>query len=262
MNKIILMIPCLINSICLNELNLENEQEVKCDCDFIENGYYFNFKLINTTEKINTFKLYLDTQLLFESGKTTDKQLSYSLIRNTGLLEYSGYKNLKLSVYFTDTNEIIEKDYKVLGLKVLDEQYYKDSFNCIYVYDGDYPILFDNFEIIENENISFPIDVKFRLSNFISLYVNEDLESKLTYKMSIDNKEYKLKSRYNKSLKKFDLSSDEIVFKSNPGIHNSTLTIIYDRFFPTIINYDYQCLLKRIVSYGDFSNFKIEFGEK
>ena len=240
--------------------NIESEI-IKVKADFVDGGYYFNCQVDVDDHYIDGFRVIFDDITCYEQGRTSNKNFFFNLEERKGYLNYRGYRDLRIEVLLNEAYST-SRTLSVLGFDYLDSQDVTENLEIVYVRDNDSVLLSDKIEIVEEPGALFPVELNFKMDNFISLYVDEQLENKLSYSFTLGEKTISLQSKFNSELNKFSMVSDEVRYEVNPGIYDSQFTITYKRYFKVNLKYSYKSYFKKILGQDNYSQYKLIFGEK
>ncbi len=259
MNKKIIEFMVIGSSLLATSYKLEEKKDcINIDLNVVNNGYYFNVD-VTSLSSYGSLSVSIEKYLIVEYPKTSEKSFSFSLLIDSGLLNYTGYKKLNVVYYSNDID--ISKSINILGAGKISKTIDQASFEIVYAYDENEMIYSESIAFKENEAVYFPKGIKFDLIDFYSYYSDNIDKKYVSASLEAENEFYELSINYDEDKDKYILSKTAMLINSNDYLVDSFIHFYYSKFIDVQIDIPYLVYLKDVI-FSEKNNdlFYLEFG--
>lgn len=223
-----------------------------------KSGYYISLHINKFKSEKGYLLFELEKDKIARIDMKNKVECEFVLNKNTGLLNYDGYKNLYIS-YLYDSNVRATDSFSILGYE---SNIYKSSNNSVYI---DYVLSGDNYlyseaiNILDNPYCVLPKGIITDVSGIYTINCESEMIPFLTFQMELGKTRYNLDLNCDPFNKKFYLNCNDVYVDCEPGLIDASLDVKYSRYFDMEIEFKESFLVKNIFAEGNNPCYYIEF---
>jgi len=224
-----------------------------------KSGYYISLNIDKKDAEDGMLSLELGGNRIKEISMKNKCKCAFVINRSTGVLSYSGYRDLILS--YTDSyGSCFSDKLLIFGYETNTIDIDNNSLKIDYVCHNKESLYTDQINIIDNGDCFLPQGISTYINHIFQIDCSALMIPFFTYRLFIENQEYELNLNYDVSNSVYYLNCPQIRIASKIGFIEGKLVINYTQFLNFTLRFKETFLIKNIFSTTESSGYIVQFG--
>lgn len=228
--------------------------------NLISSGYFFSLDLVRPDNDYGTLYVYFDNEKTETLQVGDAENYSFGLYLATGLLSYTGFKEMKI-VY--QGKSILEENYQISGLSKEKTIAENMVFSKVFCTKNNQVILEKKISLVENEKLVIPDGFKTDIKRLAGLKLSDDsLVPYLNFIVTFGNTEFVSDISYSTEEEAYSLNVLSLLVNSADQLMAIKINMEYNEYANVNVSFFLTVLVKNVIPGNKEFGYHLVYGSQ